>query len=75
MKTENLKSLESLSLFCHLSGLFTVFIGIVVIFMNALNSEWRYVQVGIYIFATGYASVKISSKISQVVVDETQNNA
>jgi len=73
MKLENAKSLESLSLFCHLSGLFTVFIGIVMIFMNALNGEWRLAQVGLYIFATGYALTKISSKVSQVVVDETQN--
>ena len=70
MKATNIKSLESLSLFCHLTGLFSVFIGIVVVFISVINEDLRFIQAGIYIFATGYASTKISKKITHILYDE-----
>jgi hypothetical protein len=73
MKIENIKSLERLSLFCHFSGLFSVFIGLAVAFMDLLNRDVRHVQVGIYVFITGYALAKISAKISSILLSESQN--
>ena len=60
MRAENKKSLENLSLYCHLCGVITVFIGLAVTFMNFLNSDFRHIQVGIFVFVVGYALVKIS---------------
>ncbi len=70
MRTENMKTIEFLSLICHFAGLFSVFIGMVVAFMDVLNNDFRHVQVGIYIFATGYALVKISAKLSEILLTE-----
>ncbi len=70
MKEESVKSLEGLSLFCHVGGLITMCLGIVVIFMDLINSDFRHVQVGIFICATGYAFVKISAKLSTVLAAE-----
>lgn len=70
MKFENVKSLESLSLFCHYCGIFTVFIGIVVGFMDMLKGDFGHIQVGIFLFAVGYALVKISSRISEILLSE-----
>jgi hypothetical protein len=73
MKTENINSFERLSLFCHISGLFSVFLGMAVAVLDLTNGDMRHVQVGIYVFITGYALVKISSKISAVLLDESSS--
>ena len=73
MKFYNLKALESLSLFCHMGGLFSVIIGIVVIFIDLFNKQYYDLQIGIFIMATGYAFVKIANKITFVVIDEKRN--
>ena len=70
MKKENAKSLESLSLFCHYCGVFSVFIGMVVAFVDLLNGDFGHIQVGIFLFAVGYALVKISSRITQILFSE-----
>ena len=70
MKQENAKSLESLGLFCHYCGIFSVFIGVVVAFMDVLNGDFRHIQVGIFLVAVGYALVKISSRLSQILLSE-----
>lgn len=70
MQQHNKQSLESLSWSCHLCGMFSVFIGILITVMNVLNKEWTQVQAGLYIFATGYALVKISSKIAKIINSE-----
>ena len=70
MKHENAKSLESLSLFCHYCGIFSVFIGMVVAFVDLLKSDFAHIQVGIFLFAIGYALVKISSRITQILLSE-----
>ena len=70
MKTENSIALEKLSIFCHFCGLFSTFIGIVVGLMELLNSDFRHMQTGLYIFATGYALYKIGARIAKVVASE-----
>ena len=70
MKTDNAKSLESLSLFCHYCGVFSVFIGVVVAFMDLLNGDFGHIQIGIFLFAVGYALTKISSRITQILLSE-----
>ena len=70
MKAENGKSLESLSLFCHYCGIFSVFIGAVVGLMDLLKGDFGHIQVGIFLFAVGYALVKISSRITEILISE-----
>ena len=65
-----MRTLESLSLFSHLCGLFSVFLGLVVSFVDLLNGDFKHIHMGIYIFIIGYAQVKISSKISDVIIRE-----
>ncbi len=70
MKARNIKALESLSLMAHLSGLLTVMLGIVVTFINIIDGISSQIQVGIFIFASGYSFIKISSRITQIITDE-----
>ena len=70
MKDKNIKALEKLSFYCYVCGLFTLFLGVVVVFMNLLERGVAYIQVGLFIFATGYAFVKISTKITTILIDE-----
>jgi len=70
MKQESIKSLESLSLYCHIGGIITIFIGILVVFMNVVNGDFRHIQVGLFIFITGYAFVKISTQLADILVTE-----
>jgi len=70
MRQENLKTLENLSLFCHIAGIITIFLSITVIFMDLLNRDFKHIQVGLYILVTGYTFVKISAKIIQVTEEE-----
>ncbi|MCK5083409.1 MAG: hypothetical protein KAR31_10920 [Candidatus Omnitrophica bacterium] len=70
MKYKNVKTLENLSLFCHFSGIITVFLGIVVILMDLSNKDFAHIQIGFFVLVVGYAFVKISAKVSRVVCDE-----
>lgn len=70
MKHKNIRTLENLSLFCHFSGIITVFLGIVVILMDLVNKDFAHVQIGIFVLTVGYSFVKISSKITRVICDE-----
>jgi len=72
MRTENIQSLERLSLLCHFVGLFSVFLGMVVSFLDLMNGDVRHIQVGLYVFVTGYAFVKISAKIAAILLDESR---
>jgi hypothetical protein len=73
MKAENRKALEGLSLFCHVGGLITVYLGIIVVFMDMIGGDFRHIQVGIFICATGYALVKISAKIAAILFTERED--
>ena len=70
MRTENIRSLERLSLLCHFVGLFSVFVGMIVALLDLKNGDMKHIQVGIYVFSTGYALVKVSAKISAILIDE-----
>lgn len=70
MKIESAKALENLSLYSHIGGVVTIFLGLVVTFINLLNKDFRHIQVGLFIFSTGYAFVKISSKIVHILQTE-----
>ena len=70
MKVENTNSLEKLSLMCHISGLFSVFVGVLVIAIDFYNGNFMHIQVGFYVFLTGYANVKISKKLSDIMYSE-----
>ena len=70
MKLKNVKTLDNLNLFCHFSGVITVFLGILVILMDLSNRNFTHIQIGFFILAVGYAFVKIALKISRVVCDE-----
>lgn len=62
--------MERLSIFCHIGGVITVFLGILVALMDLLNRDFRHIQVGIFICVTGYALVKISSRIEKILLEE-----
>ena len=70
MKEQNIRSMESLSLYCHVGGLTCVGLGFFVIFTDLIRGHWGHIQVGLFICAIGYALVKISSKLSGIVQDE-----
>ncbi len=70
MRFESTKSLEYLSLYGHISGLITIFLGIIVIAMDLLNSDFHHVQVGIFICVVGYAFVKIAEKSETILLSE-----
>lgn len=70
MRPGNIKTLESLSLFCHVSGIITVFLGVIVILMDLANNDFGHIQVGFFMLITGYAFMKISSQLSAVLFSE-----
>ena len=70
MQQQNRKSLESLSWSCHLCGMFSVFIGLSLTLLNLIGKNWMNMQASLYILATGYALVKISSKIERILRSE-----
>ena len=73
MKQKNIRMLENLSLFCHVGGIINVFLGILIAAMNFSNNQLGHVQSGIFIFLTGYALVKISTKLSYIIWDENRD--
>lgn len=70
MKSKNIRALENLSLFCHLAGLGIIFSGVLIGLLSFWGGDYKHVQIGIFIFITGYAFVKISVKISTILKDE-----
>jgi hypothetical protein len=64
--------MERLSLFCHICGVFSVFIGLAMSFMDLLNGDVKRIQTDLYIFFTGYALVKISNRLSSIIASERQ---
>ena len=70
MKEENLKLLENLSKTAYWGGLLPIFLGVLVAFVGGIQKDALYILVGIFIFVTGYAYVKISQKIAKVIDSE-----
>ena len=72
MKAKNRIAFENLSLFCHFSGMIVLFLGITVVCMDLMNKDFKHIQVGLFIFAVGYAVLKISTKINNILEDENR---
>ncbi len=70
MRFENKKSLEYLSLYGHICGLITIFLGCIVIVMDLLNRDFHHIQVGIFICVVGYAFVKVAEKSEFILLSE-----
>lgn len=70
MKAENEKAMESLSLFCHIGGLVIILLGVIVIFMNLIDQDFKNIQAGIFILVSGYSFTKISQRLTQILFDE-----
>lgn len=70
MKAKNMTTLENLSVFCHGSGIITIFLGIIVILLDISRKDYTHIQIGFFILITGYAFVKISVKLSKIVLEE-----
>jgi hypothetical protein len=70
MRAENIQALNRLSMISHIVGLFSVFIGVAVSFFDLLKNDVTHLQVGLYVFITGYAFVKIAKQISEILVIE-----
>ena len=70
MKEENVKALESLSKTAYRSGILPVFLGILILFIGVVNKETSTTLTGLFVFIVGYAFIKISSKISNVLKSE-----
>jgi hypothetical protein len=75
MKDHNLISLERLSLYCHLCGIVTIFLGILTIGLNLVAQDFRNMQSGIFIFAVGYAFTKISSRLQSIIYEEKKDRS
>ena len=71
MLAQNIKALERLGLFCHISGLCSVFIGMMVCVLDLLNKDFAHIQVGFYVFISGYAFVKIAKRLAAIVLIES----
>lgn len=62
-----------MSLYGHIGGLTTIYLGIIVIFLDLMNNDFRHIQVGIFICATGYAFVKIAAKSAAILTSERKS--
>lgn len=65
MNETQIKDLENLSKVCHRSGILPIFLGVLVMFVGAVNIDPYTLAVGLLIFAVGYAFVKIADKIKK----------
>ena len=70
MKDNNVRALSKLSAFCKYSGLISTFLGIVILFIDVINKDWVHMQVGLFVFISGYSFMKIGAKVSSVLFDE-----
>ena len=70
MKEENVKQIDNLSRTCYRSGVFIVFLGILVMFVHVVNKDYTQVLVGLLIFITGYGFAKISTKLRNILNSE-----
>ena len=70
MRAINRVSLERLSTICDICGFFSVLIGFIIIVLDLFDNNFQHIQVGIYVFVTGYGWVKTSHRITQVLITE-----
>ena len=72
MKTKNVKAFEKLSKYSYYCGIIPIFLGLVVIFVDVVKQDMNHLMVGVFIFISGYAFVKISQKLRQVLESESK---
>ena len=70
MRAENWVSLERLSTICDICGFFSILIGFIIIVIDLLENNYLHLQVGIYVFVSGYGMVKTSHQIAKVLITE-----
>lgn len=75
MKDENSKALNNLSRTCYRSGVFLIFLGVLVIFIHVINKEFTQILVGLLIFITGYGYAKIATKLRNVINSEVSSDS
>jgi len=70
MQAENRVALERLSTICDICGFFSILIGFIIIVLDLLENNYFHLQVGIYVFVSGYGMVKTSHQLARVLVTE-----
>ena len=70
MERRNYQVVERLSSYCFFCGVIPLFLGILVICIDIIYGEFDHILIGIFISITGYAQVKISSKLDMVLKEE-----
>ena len=70
MEIRNYQAVESVSNFCYYCGIIPLFLGILVIFADVVDGEFDHIVIGIFMSITGYAQVKISTKLDAVLKEE-----
>jgi len=70
MELRNFQSIESISNYCFYCGIIPLFLGIIVICIDIIYGEFDHILVGIFISITGYAQVKISTKLDAILKEE-----
>jgi len=70
MREENLKTLEQLGKTCYCAGILPIFLGVLIVFIDAVNRDYGHLLVGLLVFIMGYSFVKISVKISRIIAAE-----
>jgi len=70
MERRNYHALESISMYCYYCGIIPLFLGILIIFADVIDGEFDHIVIGVFMSITGYAQVKISSKLDLVLQEE-----
>ena len=70
MELRNFQAIESISNYCFFCGIIPLFLGILVICIDIIYGEFDHILVGIFISITGYAQVKISTKLDAILKEE-----
>lgn len=63
MTEKKTKELQNLATVCRRSGILPIFLGILVIFIGAVNGQPYTITVGLLMFIVGYSYVKVAQKI------------
>lgn len=70
MKFKNIKKLERLGVFTLGGGMINILLGMLIVFVDLTSKDFKHIQVGIFIFAIGYALTKIGTQLSQIATEE-----
>ncbi len=73
MKFKNIIKLERLGIFTLGGGLINMLLGCLVTVVNLMEKDFKHIQVGIFIFAIGYALTKIGQQLSLIASEEKKS--